>query len=110
MDLSKKKCVPCEGGVEPLKEDKINIYLSYLSSPWNVIDNKKIQNEFKFKNFKEAMQFVNKIADIANEEEHHPDLYLFYNKVKVELSTHAISGLSENDFIMAGKIEKIINI
>ncbi len=129
MDLTKQKCVPCEGGTLPLNPEEINNYMSYLKTPWEVIDNpsfappsqdategqgkasegkgKKIRREFKFKNFKEAMGFVNKVAEIAESEGHHPDIYIFYNKVDLELLTHAIKGLSTNDFIMASKIELI---
>lgn len=68
---------------------------------------KSIEREFKFKNFKESMKFVNQIADIAESEGHHPDIYVFYNKVKLQLSTHAIGGLSVNDFIIAAKVDQL---
>lgn len=75
---------------------------------WDVTeDGKKIRREFLFKNFKEAMVFVNKVADIAESEGHHPDLHVFYNRVVVELWTHAIGGLSENDFIVAAKVNEL---
>lgn len=106
MDLLQKKCVPCEGGVEPLGIDAIKTYMSYLQAPWEVIDNTKISKQFKFKDFVEAMIFVNKIADIAESEGHHPDITISYSKVSVILWTHAIGGLSENDFILARKIEE----
>lgn len=108
MDLTQKKCVPCEGGVERLREKAIQAYLSYLTSIWDVVDNKKINQQFKFKDFKQAIEFVNKVAELAEAEDHHPDIYIFYNKVRLELWTHAIGGLSENDFIMARKIEEIL--
>lgn len=121
MNLREKKCVPCEGGVPPLGEAEIGTYLAELDVGWRVLENpvekqvsdgvsKKISRELKFKNFKEAMEFVNKVAAIANEEDHHPDIHIFYNKVVLELWTHAIGGLSENDFIMAAKIDTLINI
>lgn len=106
-DLSSKKCVPCEGGVLPFTENEIRTYQSQLTTPWLVKENKKIQREFRFKNFKLAIDFVNKVADIAENEGHHPDIYIYYNIVNLELWTHAIGGLSENDFIMARKIELI---
>lgn len=74
---------------------------------WKIIDNKKLSREFKFKDFKEAMAFVNHVADIAESEGHHPDIYIFYNLVRLELSTHAVGGLSENDFILAAKIDTL---
>ena len=107
-DLAKQKCVPCEGGTPPLRADEIAGFMGELASPWEVVDEKKIQKSFSFKNFVEAMEFVNKIAHIAEEEGHHPDLHIFYNKVTIELWTHAVGGLSKNDFILAAKIEALI--
>ena len=106
-DLASKKCVPCEGGVPSLQEKEIGKYLSQLKNTWDVEGNKKIRHEFRFKNFVEAMQFVNKIAHMAEEEGHHPNIYISYNKVVIELWTHAIDGLSLNDFILAAKIEDV---
>ncbi|SRR5258706_16454842 len=103
--LKDHKCVPCEGGIDPFNAKKIKQFMGYLGLKWDLIDGKKISHEFKFKDFKEAMQFVNKVAAIANEEGHHPDICIFYNKVGIELWTHAINGLHENDFIVATKIE-----
>jgi 4a-hydroxytetrahydrobiopterin dehydratase len=105
MDLKQKKCVPCEGGVDPFGPDKINQYLQYLNPDWKVIDGKILRKEFKFKNFEETMKFVNKVAQIAQAEDHHPDMEVHYNRLVVMFSTHAIKGLSENDFIMAAKID-----
>lgn len=106
--LSDKKCVACEGGVPPIVGTEIERYLSELTLPWQVNEEKKISKEFVFKDFKESMQFVNKVADLAEDEGHHPDIAISYSKVNIELWTHAIGGLSENDFIMAAKIEKIV--
>lgn len=107
MDLSLKHCVPCEGGIPPLTNEKSKEMLSDVES-WELVGgNQKITKKFKFKDFKSAMQFVNKVADIANQEDHHPNIHIFYNKVELELWTHAIGGLSDNDFIMASKIEMI---
>lgn len=106
-DLTKKKCVPCEGGVEPFGKEGIEQYNSVLKTRWDVLEDKKIARTFKFKDFIKAMEFVNAVADIAESEGHHPDIYIYYNKVKLELWTHAIGGLSINDFIMAAKIERL---
>ena len=112
MDLTQKHCIPCEGGTPPLtdaEEDE----LKPQTPDWILLRNDgttvvhKIRRQFTFKNFKEAIAFVNKVADIADQEGHHPDIYIFYNKVQLELFTHAVGGLSENDFIMAAKIDKI---
>lgn len=105
--LTQKHCVPCEGGVEPFDKEKINAYTPALPQ-WSVKDDKAIEREFKFKNFREALTFVNNVGTIAEDENHHPDISLHgWNKVKLTLSTHAIGGLSENDFILAAKIDNL---
>ena len=107
MNLLNKKCVPCKGGVDPLSIDEVKGYLKEVVG-WKLsTDAKKINKEFSFKDFVEAMEFVNQVARLAEEEGHHPDIHIFYNKVTFELWTHAIGGLSENDFILAAKINKL---
>ena len=105
MILSKKKCVPCEAGTPQLNIDKINKFLTQIPT-WVLKDN-HLFRKFKFKNYLEAMKFVNSVAEIAELEGHHPDFSVHYNKVDIEIWTHAINGLSENDFILAAKIDKI---
>lgn len=105
MKLHQKKCVPCEGYEKPLEPLRVADYLAQVDA-WQT-DNKKIWKEFKFSDFKETMSFVNKVADLAEKEGHHPDMQVHYSRVKIELWTHAISGLSENDFILASKIDKL---
>jgi len=107
MELKKKKCKPCEGGVDPLKPDQIIEYQKELKSEWEVIDQKKIRQTYSFKDFKLALDFANKVGDIAEDEQHHPDIHVYYGKVVIDLATHAIGGLSENDFIVAAKIEDL---
>jgi 4a-hydroxytetrahydrobiopterin dehydratase len=109
MALKDKKCVPCEGGVNPMTDKEEESYMEHISS-WNLDRDgvHKISKEFTFGDFKEAMRFVNKMADIAEDEGHHPNFTVEYNKVKTELFTHAINGLSENDFIMAAKIDEAV--
>ena len=105
--LTQKKCKPCEGGVDPLKKEDLSPYLEQIEN-WEATDAKEIFKNFEFKNFKEALDFVNKAGEIAENEGHHPDIFLHsYKKVKISLSTHAIGGLSENDFIVAAKIDEI---
>ncbi len=106
-DLSSKRCIPCEGGVKPFTSSKIKTYLKKLSKGWDEVNGKKIEKRFKFKDFKEAMKFVNKVAVVAEKEQHHPDIEISYNKVKITLWTHSIGGLSKNDFILASKIDKL---
>lgn len=107
-NLLQQKCVPCEGGEEPLKKSEFEVYLTQVSDWAVVYDDKAIERDFKFKNFKEALVFVNKVGEIAESEGHHPDIYLHnWRKVKLTLSTHAIKGLSVNDFILAAKVDKL---
>lgn len=107
MDLSTKKCKPCEGGVPPLDQKEVAELKKQVSGDWNVVEMKKITREFSFVNYRHTMEFVNKVADLAEEEGHHPDMHVFYGRVMIELWTHSINGLSENDFIMASKIDKL---
>lgn len=108
-DLTTKKCVACEGGTPPLSLEQVEEYKAQLKTDWIAEGNKKIEKKFTFQDFKEAMAFVNNIADLAEEEGHHPEIEIHYNKVEIELSTHAIGGLSENDFILAAKIEQLLS-
>lgn len=104
-ELNKKKCVPCEGGVPKLNVEEINVLLKKVNK-WQATE-KEIFKTFMFKDFKEALEFINKIGSIAEDEGHHPDINLYsYKNVKITLSTHAINGLSENDFIIAAKIDE----
>jgi 4a-hydroxytetrahydrobiopterin dehydratase len=105
-DLISKKCIPCEGGVPALTVDEVATLLGQLKG-WIMNSNNKISKEFQFVNFRHTMDFVNKIAILAESEGHHPDLFISYARLKVELYTHAIDGLSENDFIMAAKIDQL---
>ncbi|MCB0284504.1 MAG: 4a-hydroxytetrahydrobiopterin dehydratase [Calditrichaeota bacterium] len=106
-DLKEKKCVPCEGNVEPFDKNKIEKFKSKVSEDWDVIDNKRIKKDYRFNDFKEGMNFAQKVAKIAEEEQHHPDMCVHYGSVDVQFTTHAIGGLSENDFIMAAKIDQV---
>lgn len=104
-ELTQKKCVPCEGGVPSLDKAAVERLLSQVSG-WS-LQGKWISKEFKFKNFIAAMGFVNRVADIAEQEGHHPDIHIHYNLVRFDIWTHAIDGLSENDFILAAKIDAL---
>jgi 4a-hydroxytetrahydrobiopterin dehydratase len=114
-DLLQKKCVPCEGGVPPLTHEEVSILMEQVPG-WNLFEEvnenlkktgmgAKISREYKFADFIGAINFVNNVAEIAEAEGHHPDIKINYNKVLLELSTHAIGGLSENDFILAAKVD-----
>jgi 4a-hydroxytetrahydrobiopterin dehydratase len=108
-NLVEKHCKPCEGGVAPLSKDEAGRFLSQLQRGWQLIeDGKAIKREWTFKNFYPTMSFVNAIAHIANTEDHHPDLEVGYGYCRVRYNTHAIGGLSENDFICAAKVEALL--
>lgn len=107
-ELTEKRCVPCEGGAEPLSSDDIALLLKHVSG-WEVSDDQKsLHKAFQFKGFYRTMAFVNAVAWIANKENHHPDMELGYNYCNVTYTTHAINGLSENDFICASKIDQLL--
>ena len=106
--LAEKHCVPCEGGVEPLKGEELDRLERELGEAWQVVDEHHLEKEFTFDTYLEGVNFVNEVATIADEEGHHPDICVGYGKVRVTLWTHNIGGLSENDFIVAAKIEQSI--
>lgn len=119
MDLTNKHCVPCEEGGTPMSNEREDEMLKSIRqgqdpdgqvSSWVLIKDgiHKLTKQFKFGDFKKAIEFVNKIADLAESEGHHPDIKIVYNKVSLDLFTHAVGGLSENDFIMASKINQVI--
>lgn len=101
-DLRQKFCVACEAGTPPMSIEQAEEMMAQVPG-WELQEN-KLTRRFRFKDFKEAMAFVNKVADLAESEGHHPDIYISWNRVRLELTTHAIKGLSENDFIMAAKV------
>ena len=112
-DLFKKKCKPCEGGIPALDISEIHKYQKKIDG-WEVKSNEKkihfLEKEFKFKNFLNSQKFVNEVSKISENEGHHPDILFGWGYAKIKITTHAIEGLSENDFILAAKIDQIINV
>lgn len=106
-DLIQRFCVACEAGTPPMSMEQAREIMSQVHG-WELQEN-KLTRRFRFKDFKEAMAFVNKVADLAESEGHHPDIYISWNRVRLELTTHAIKGLSENDFIMAAKVSEMLS-
>ena len=108
--LLEKKCVPCEGGVVPFDISEIHKYQK-MEDGWNIIKDKKdiyfLEKQFSFKNFLDSQKFVNEVGKISEEEGHHPEITFGWGYAKINITTHAIEGLSENDFILAAKIDKI---
>ena len=109
-DLANKNCVPCEGGIPPFDKSEIHKYLKKIDG-WNVKNNKEksffLMKEFKFENFLESQNFVNKVSSISEEEGHHPDITFGWGYCSIKIFTHSIKGLTESDFILAAKIDKI---
>ena len=112
-DLADKKCVACEGNIPAFNYEEIHKYLKKVDG-WEVKSDQNesfyLIKEFTFKNFKESQNFVNKICDLAENENHHPDITFGWGYAKIKITTHAIEGLSENDFILAAKIDTITNV
>ena len=106
-NLTQKTCVPCEGGVEPIKGEKLREYARLIHVEWLVVDEHHLVREFKFRDFLEALDFANRVGGIAEAAGHPPDILISYGKAVVTIWTHAIDGMSENDFILAAKIDNI---
>lgn len=105
--LSSKKCVPCRGGGTPLQGKELERFRSALLR-WQVINERKLERSFKFPDFKSALVFTNQVGELAEADDHHPEILLAWGRVKITLWTHAVSGLTENDFILASKIDRLI--
>jgi 4a-hydroxytetrahydrobiopterin dehydratase len=112
-DLLSKKCVPCEGGILPFDISEIHKYQKKVDG-WDVKEDEKkiyfLEKNFKFQNFKKSQNFINKVGELAESENHHPDISFGWGYAKITITTHAIEGLSENDFILAAKIDQISSV
>ena len=108
-ELSEKTCKPCEGGVDPLSREEAEKMRGEIAGNWQLADDgKSISAEFRFKEFYRTMAFINAVAWVANQQDHHPDIAFGYNYANITFSTHAIGGLSENDFICAARIDALM--
>lgn len=105
-NLAAKKCVPCEGGVPPLDASRVDELLEQVEG-WKVENNQHLERTFRFEDFATGLAFVNQVGTIADQEGHHPDVHLAWGKVRIELWTHKINGLTESDFILAAKINTV---
>lgn len=105
--LAKQDCIPCKKGSPPLKGADLENLRKQLGGGWLVVDDHHLEKEFKFKDFKQALDFTNEVGRIAEEQDHHPDILLSWGKARVTLWTHSVGGLSPNDFILAAKVEQL---
>ena len=105
--LANRRCIPCQGGVPPLQQQEYKPLLEELNCGWKVIEGHHLKKLYTFSNFRRALEFTIAIGNLAEEENHHPDIRLSWGRVGVEIWTHKIGGLSESDFILAAKIEEI---
>jgi len=108
-DLTSKKCIPCHSDIPPLHGEELSAYCELLGNDWCVIDEHHLEKDYHFSDFVEALAFTNLIGALAEEEGHHPDILVTYGKVKIQLYTHKINGLSESDFILAAKCDGLLN-
>ena len=106
-NLAEKECVPCKGGVPPLAGEDLARFAGQLAPGWRVVDGHHLEREFKFQNFREALQFTNRVGELAEAQNHHPDIYLAWGRVKLTLWTHKIDGLTESDFVFAAKVDQL---
>ncbi|HXW50786.1 MAG TPA: 4a-hydroxytetrahydrobiopterin dehydratase [Candidatus Acidoferrales bacterium] len=106
MGLAQKSCVACHGGVPPLPKVEAAALLAQLVG-WEIVNDHHLVKSYRFKNFSEALAFVDRVGAIADEQNHHPDIYLAWGKVRIEISTHKIDGLTESDFIFAAKVDAL---
>jgi 4a-hydroxytetrahydrobiopterin dehydratase len=107
-ELANRECVPCKGGIPPLKGEDLVALQAKLGNGWDVIDEHHLEKSYPFKDFRTALDFTNRVGELAEAVNHHPDIYLAWGQVKITLWTHKIDGLSETDFIFAAKTDKVL--
>jgi 4a-hydroxytetrahydrobiopterin dehydratase len=105
-ELAEKKCQRCDDGVPPLSAEEINPLLEQVSG-WEVVENHHLRKQFKFPDFSQALDFVNRVGAVAEAEDHHPDIFLSWGRAEIKIWTHKVNGLTENDFILAAKIDRV---
>ena len=107
-DLAAMECIPCKGGIPPLKGEELESFQRDLGHDWKVVDEHHLEKEFRFRNFRDALAYVNRVGEIAEQQGHHPDIELGWGRVKLILYTHKIDGLHESDFVFAAKAEQAL--
>ncbi|MDX9973509.1 MAG: 4a-hydroxytetrahydrobiopterin dehydratase [FCB group bacterium] len=106
-ELAQKECQPCKGGIPPLKGQELNDLQARLGGDWKVVNEHHLENHYDFDDWMQAADFTHRVAQIADEQNHHPDIHLSYGKVKIEIWTHKIDGLTESDFVLAAKVDEV---
>jgi 4a-hydroxytetrahydrobiopterin dehydratase len=106
--LAERDCVPCKGGIPPLKGEALQQYQNELAGGWEVVEEQRLEKTYKFKNFRQALDFTVKVGELADNLNHHPDIFLAWGQVKLTIWTHSIGGLSESDFILAAKADRLL--
>ena len=106
-ELADKECVPCKGGVDPLKGEELEQLAEELGGGWEVVDEHHLEGSFRFKDFREALDFTVRVGEMAEEQFHHPDIHLAWGRVRVVIWTHKIDGLTESDFVFAAKTDAL---
>lgn len=104
-ELAKLECIPCRGGVPPLQGKDLEDLLEKLGGGWQVVDGHHLEKEYRFRNFRDALEFTNRVGELAEAQGHHPDIYLAWGRVKLTIWTHKIDGLTESDFVFAAKAD-----
>lgn len=105
--LASKSCVPCRGGVPPLGGEELEQLAAELGGGWQVVNGHHLEKEFRCKNFREALALTNRVGELAEAQDHHPDIHLAWGRVKVTIWTHKINGLTESDFVFAAKVDQL---
>ncbi|HLB61841.1 MAG TPA: 4a-hydroxytetrahydrobiopterin dehydratase [Actinomycetota bacterium] len=108
-DLAAMECVPCKGGVPPMQGEEIESYLADLGADWHVVDGHHLEKEYRFKNFREALDFTDRVGELAEAVGHHPDIFLAWGRMRLTVWTHKIDGLHEADFVFAAKADSVLD-
>lgn len=106
-ELAMKECIPCKGGIPPLKGEPLTRLCRQLGGDWKLIDEHHLEKQYKFKNFEEALAFTNRVGELAENQKHHPDICLGWGSVEIKIWTHKVGGLTESDFILAAKVDQL---
>jgi 4a-hydroxytetrahydrobiopterin dehydratase len=107
-ELAEKECIPCKGGVPPLAGAALARLAERLGGDWRVVDGHHLEKEYRFRNFREALAFTNRVGELAEEQHHHPDIHLAWGSVRLTIWTHKIDGLTESDFVFAAKADRVL--